>query len=91
MKARRDRGESGTVFIWLTGAALAACLLMILGLAALVASRGLAAFWPNRLEELTLRDGKKYLAAVLDSEPIPGEAQTDPGMRMQVRLVGPAR
>jgi phosphate transport system permease protein len=59
---------------------------MIFGLAALVATRGLAAFWPDRLEELTLRDGKKYLAALLESEPIPSEGTGDAAMRLQVRL-----
>ncbi|MBC8646046.1 MAG: phosphate ABC transporter permease PstA [Thermoanaerobaculia bacterium] len=87
MAERKDRGGgSGRVFIWLTGAALAACLLMIVGLGALVASRGLVAFWPGRLEELTLRDGKKYLVAVLGQEPIPSDGKAPAGDRIQVRL-----
>jgi phosphate transport system permease protein len=86
MRARRARGQSEAVFIWLTGAALAACLLMIVGLVALVASRGLVAFWPDRLEEITLADGKKYLAAVLGREQIPIAEKGDLGYRVQVRL-----
>ena len=86
MARRRDRGGSGAVLIWLTGAALAACLLMILGLVGLVASRALVAFWPGRLDELTLRDGKKYLVAVLGQEPIPAEGAAPAGDRIQARL-----
>lgn len=87
MLAEKGRAESGTVFIWLTGAALAACLLMIVGLVVLVASRGLVAFWPDRLVELTLKDGKKYLVALLDREPIPPSRENpSPGRRVQVRL-----
>ena len=83
---RARRTGSGTVFIWLTGAALAACLLMIVGLAILVASRGLVAFWPDRLVELTLRDGKKYLVTILEREAIPSEPGKVSGERVQVRL-----
>jgi phosphate transport system permease protein len=80
--------ESGAPFIWLTGAALAACLLMILGLIGVVAPRALAALWPNRLEEIELSDGKKYVVALLAREPIPpaqGAAESA-GTRVQVRL-----
>jgi len=87
MFARKGKVESGTPFIWLTGASLAACLLMILGLVALVAARGLAAFWPEQLVELTLRDGKKYVVAVLEREAIPpSREKPSPGRRVQVRI-----
>jgi phosphate transport system permease protein len=81
------RSESGAVFIWLTGAALAASLAMIVGIVLLVASRGLVVFWPHPLVELTLKDGKKYLVEELAREPIPPtKDQPDPGERIQVRL-----
>ena len=80
--------ESGGPFIWLTGAALAACLLMIVGLVGVVAPRALAALWPDRLVEITLVDGKKYVVALLAREPIPAasEGAGEPGSRVQVRL-----
>lgn len=85
--APSGRPESGIVFIWLSGAALAACLLMIVGLVALVVARGMVAFWPARLVELTLRDGKKYLVTLLEQEEIPATAASPtPGKRVQVRL-----
>jgi phosphate transport system permease protein len=81
------RSESGSVFIWLTGAALAAALAMIVGIVLLVASRGLVVFWPHPLVELTLVDGKKYVVEELAREPIPTATDdADPGERIQVRL-----
>jgi phosphate transport system permease protein len=79
--------ESGAVFIWLTGAALAASVVMILGIVILVASRGLVVFWPHPLDELTLKDGKKYVVDVLSQEPIPSSPENPtPGDRLQVRI-----
>lgn len=87
MLIQKGKVEGGTVFIWLTGAALGACVLMIVGLVALVGSRALVAFWPGRLEELALKDGKKYVVEVLLREPIPpSPAASAPGERLQVRL-----
>ena len=88
MVASKRKTESGGAFIWLTGAALAACLLMIVGLILVVAPRALAALWPDRLLEIGLADGKKYLVAVLDREPIPRAegAAASAGGRVQVRL-----
>ena len=60
MAGPKAKSESGGPFIWLTGAALGACLLMILGLVLVVAPRALVALWPNRLVEIALADGKKY-------------------------------
>jgi len=88
MASRKRRSESGGPFIWLTGAALAACLLMIVGLVLVVAPRALAALWPDRLVEIALSDGKKYVVAVLEREAIPpAEGAADSaGARVQVRL-----
>jgi phosphate transport system permease protein len=81
------QGESGSVFIWLTGAALAASIVMIVGIVLLVASRGLVVFWPRDLVELTLRDGKKYVVEELSRESIPPSREDEkPGERLQVRL-----
>jgi len=83
-----NRLESGAPFIWLTGAALAACLLMIVGLIGVVAPRALAALWPDRLVEIRLADGKKYVVAILERQPIPPAqgAAGSAGGRVQVRL-----
>jgi phosphate transport system permease protein len=88
MPRSKWKSESGGPFIWLTGAALTACLLMIGGLILVVAPRALAALWPDRLVEVGLADGKKYVVAILDREPIPAAqgAAGSSGGRVQVRL-----
>jgi len=88
MAGPKGKRESGGPFIWLTGAALAACLLMIVGLILVVAPRALAALWPDRLVEIGLADGKKYVVAILEREPIPPAqgAAGSAGARVQVRL-----
>ncbi|MGH9366794.1 MAG: phosphate ABC transporter permease PstA [Thermoanaerobaculia bacterium] len=83
----RAQGESGAVFIWMTGAALAASLVMIVGIVLLVASRGLVVFWPRPLALLTLEDGKKYVVEELSRERMPATPEDPtPGERVQVRL-----
>ena len=88
MPSPKRRGESGGPLIWLTGAALAACLLMIVGLVLVVAPRALSALWPDRLVEIALSDGKKYVVALLEREAIPPAegAPGSAGNRVQVRL-----
>jgi phosphate transport system permease protein len=88
MAGPKKKLESGGPFIWLTGGALAACLLMIVGLIVVVAPRALAAFWPGRLVEIALSDGKKHVVALLAREPIPAAAgaAASAGTRVQVRL-----
>jgi phosphate transport system permease protein len=65
------RGEH---LIWLTGSALGICLLMILGLLAVILTNGLGIFWPSRIEQLTLKD-----ASVIAGEPIQRQAIPNPG------------
>ena len=60
-----SRGEH---LIWLCGAALALCLLMIVGLLLVVAVNGLGVFWPHRLTEADHKDGKPVLGIVVRSE-----------------------
>jgi len=46
---------SGAPFIWLNAGAVAACMIMVLGLLGLIAVRGLAHFWPADVAELEYR------------------------------------
>jgi hypothetical protein len=86
-RQKGGQGESGSVFIWLTGAALAASVVMIVGIVVLVASRGLGVFWPRELVEFALRDGKKYVVEELARERMPATGEDpEPGERIQVRL-----
>lgn len=73
------RRGSGEGLIWLTGGALALCLLLVLGLVAILAVHGLGFFWPARLVRFELRDGTRVLGAVTEVEEGPS------GRRFQVR------
>ena len=63
--------RGGDPFIWLTGSALAFCLLMISGLVGIILYNGVGVFWPSALEQLSLRDGQVVLGKVVDRQVIP--------------------
>jgi phosphate transport system permease protein len=73
----------GDPWIWLTGSALGACLLMILGLLAVILSNGLGFFWPAPVEKLTLADGTVIAGQVMERERIPG---SDGRHRIQLKV-----
>lgn len=78
----RDFFRSGDPFIWLSGSALAFCLLMIVGLVVVVVVNGLGFFWPSSLVETRLQSGQVFLGEVMDRQEIPGtEAQ-----RIQLKI-----
>jgi phosphate transport system permease protein len=74
MKAVTQFFRRGDPFIWFTGSALGACLLLIGGLIAVILTNGLGLFWPRPLHKATLRDGTVLLGERMTREPIP-----DPG------------
>jgi phosphate transport system permease protein len=63
--------RSGDPFVWLTGAALAASLIMVAGLVLLVLVNGLGFFWPSALVRLTSTDGTVVLGQITEREAIP--------------------
>ena len=69
-----SRGEH---LIWLTGSALGICLLMILGLLAVILSNGLGIFWPSRLQQLTLNDGTVLAGELVLRQAIPNPGHPD--------------
>ena len=69
MKKMLRRGDP---WIWLTGSALGASLLMILGLVAVILTNGLGFFWPAPVETLALRDGTVAAGQVVARERVPG-------------------
>ena len=50
--------RKGEPMIWLAGAGLSISLLLIFGLLALVAVRGLGFFWPHALVQIETKDGR---------------------------------
>jgi phosphate transport system permease protein len=58
----------GEHLIWLTGAALAMCLLMIAGLIVVVLYNGIDYFWPHPLTQADVRGGSRILGVVIRAE-----------------------
>jgi len=73
--AVRRRSVVSQVMTSLTGGALAVCLVMIVGLFALIAARGLAHFWPDEVVAFTMADGTEILGAIHQREAEPGAEQ----------------
>lgn len=54
----------GRPMVWLTGGALATCLVMIIGLLGLVIFQGASTFWPRPLVRVDLHNGASYMGEV---------------------------
>ncbi len=63
--------KSGQAYIWLTGGALAFCVLMIVGLIGLVIYNGLGFFWPADLTEFRLHGDGVAMGQVWNRQEIP--------------------
>jgi phosphate transport system permease protein len=71
----------GTAATGLAAAALAVNLLLVFGLIALIAARGLGYFWPSPLVELALEDGSRMLGEIWERQPLPSGA----GARVRIK------
>ena len=79
--------NSGTLFIWLCGSAVALSLLMVGGILLLIMVNGLGFFWPHTLYELTLKDGMRVLGELKGQEIIPHSATSEfPEGKTRIRL-----
>jgi phosphate transport system permease protein len=77
MKFLQRFWASGSLFIWLSGGALACSLLLIGGLLTLIFINGMGYFWPKDLMQLTLKDGTRVLGEMVDTQRIPGTVTTE--------------
>lgn len=68
---------SGSLFIWLSGGALACSLLLIGGLLTLIFINGMGYFWPKDLVQLTLNNGTRVLGEMVDTQRIPETVSTE--------------
>jgi phosphate transport system permease protein len=66
--------RGGDPFIWLTGSALALCLLMIAGLVGVILYNGVGVFWPKDIEQLHLRNGEVAMGRLMDRQAVPESA-----------------
>lgn len=78
--------KSGDPFVWLTGGALAASLLMILGLVALILINGLGQFWPAALSEVHLHHEQKLLGEIWEREAIPQQDAEKEAYRIRMKI-----
>lgn len=79
--------DSGALFIWFCGTAVAASLLMVGGVLLLIMINGLGFFWPHALVELTLTDGTRVLGELKGEEVIPySQTPEFPEGKTRVRL-----
>ena len=79
--------RSGDPWVWLTGAAVSASLVMVLGLLALIALRGLGYFWPGSVAEFGYlqRDGSRVqiVGEIQDVEELPVSQLRESGVDVQ--------
>ncbi len=78
---------SGSLFIWLSGGALACSLLLIGGLLTLIFINGMGYFWPKDLVQLRLIDGTQVLGEMVERQRIPETVSTEfPEGRSRIQL-----
>ena len=70
----RQLWRSGDPFVWLTGGALAAALIMVIGLVGIILANALGFFWPANVVRATLRDGKVLTGEIVARERVPNTA-----------------
>ena len=79
--------DSGTLFVWFCGAAVATSLLLVGGVLILIMINGLGFFWPHALVEMQLKDGTKILGELKGEEVIPdSETPQFPDGKTRVQL-----
>jgi len=78
--------KSGAPWVWLNGGAVALCMVMVIGLLALIAVRGFGHFWPADLMQTTAvdRNGetRQVLGEVVRREVIPARVAQDNGYQV---------
>jgi len=77
--------KSGSPWVWLNAGAVAICIIMVVGLLALIAVRGLGHFWPADILQATysVNDQKtRVIGEVVDSENVPAEQLRDVGVNV---------
>lgn len=82
----RDFFKSGDPYVWMTGGALAFCLIMVVGLVTLIVVNGLGFFWPGDIYRYTLKDGRVIVGQLAEREPVPGSEKTIPGGLFRIKV-----
>lgn len=80
-RRRTPLSARGEPMVWLTGGALVACLVMILGLVAMIVFNGMRTYWPRPIELVTLTSGEVFLGVPMDTEDEPARTLYRTGNR----------
>lgn len=78
-KPAPPRGES---FVWLTAMGLAVGVTMVAGLLLLIFSNGISVFWPKRVTELELKDGKSKIAGEITRVQVKADGTSEMQLHM---------
>lgn len=69
---------AGEPMVWLMGAALVVCLLLVVGIVAVIVTRGGSTFWPLPIDRVALRSGESFLGVEVGRQSfIPDAAERD--------------
>ncbi len=78
--------KSGSPWIWLNAAAVSACLIMIVGVLALIVLRGIGHFWPAEVVRFSYQENnaqaKTIFAEIVDTSVTPATAAKISGYKM---------
>ena len=97
MNSLREWTKSGAPWVWLNAAAVSVSILLVIGLLALIAMRGMGHFWPTPVQEFTYQDQDGQLKTlvgqvrtredVLASRLIESGLQVEPGVQTVERIL----
>jgi phosphate transport system permease protein len=73
--------KDGDPWIWLTGGALAACLILVAGLVLLILWSATGVFWPEEVVRIRKTDGTAVLGSIVQREEIPHAPKSAAGGR----------
>lgn len=83
--------KSGQPWVWLSSAAVSASLIIVLGLLALIAVRGLAHFWPARVMQATYQAANaqpvRIVGEIVESEDVPVERLNEIALKDKTKIV----
>ena len=89
MKQLRQWFKSGSPWVWLTAGAVTVSILMVVGVLALIAVRGLVYFWPSDVVAFEYRspEGTKQVAGeIYDQEELPASRLREAGIAIDREL-----
>lgn len=79
----KDWWKGGTPWIWLNAAAVSASIVMVFGLLAMIAIKGMGHFWPSEIHQLSYTENSEQITLIgelIESEHIDAERYMESGL-----------